>query len=91
MSSALVSIVVPSFNQGRYIGETLRSCLAQDYRPIEILVMDGGSTDDTVSVLRSFGAPELSWWSAPDAGVANAVNKGLRRAKGEIIKHPVFR
>ena len=81
----LVSIVVPSFNQGRFIAETLRSCLEQRYRPIEILVQDGGSTDNTISVLRSLEAPELHWVSEPDEGVVDAVNKGLRRAKGEIL------
>ncbi len=81
----LVSIVVPSYNQGRFIGETVRSCLGQRYRPIEILVQDGGSTDETISVLRSFETPELSWVSEPDEGVVDAVNKGLRRAKGEIL------
>jgi glycosyltransferase involved in cell wall biosynthesis len=89
MSSAirnpLVSIVVPSYNQGRFIGETLKSCLQQDYRPIEILVVDGASTDETVSVLRSFHAPELRWWSEPDRGVVDAVNKGLRRARGGVL------
>jgi len=81
----LVSIVVPSFNQGKFIAETLKSCLRQSYRPIEILVEDGGSTDDTISVLRSIDAPELRWVSEPDEGVVEAVNKGLRRAKGEIL------
>jgi glycosyltransferase involved in cell wall biosynthesis len=81
----LVSIVVPTFNQGRFIGETLESCLGQGYRPIEILVEDGGSTDNTVSVLKSFEASELCWVSEPDAGVVEAVNKGLRKAKGEIL------
>ena len=81
----LVSIVVPSFNQGKFIAETLKSCLEQCYRPIEILVQDGGSTDDTISVLRSLEAPELCWISEPDEGVVDAVNKGLRRAKGEIL------
>ena len=84
-SRPLVSIVVPSFNQGRFIAETLKSCLEQSYRPIEILVQDGGSTDDTVSVLQSFEAPELRWVSEPDKGVVDAVNKGLRSAKGEIL------
>ena len=50
----LLSIVIPSYNQGSYIRETLESTFAQDYRPIEILVMDGGSNDETVSVLQSF-------------------------------------
>jgi glycosyltransferase involved in cell wall biosynthesis len=81
----LVSIVVPSFNQGQFISETLRSCLEQSYRPIEILVQDGGSTDDTISVLRSLEVPELSWISEPDKGVVDAVNKGLSRAKGDIL------
>jgi glycosyltransferase involved in cell wall biosynthesis len=81
----LVSIVVPSFNQGKFIGETLKSCLEQCYRPIEILVQDGGSTDDTISVLRSLEAPELCWISEPDEGVVDAVNKALRRARGEIL------
>ena len=81
----LLSIVVPSYNQGAFIRQTIESCLAQDYRPIEIVVVDGASTDDTVAVLESFGAvPELRWTSEPDAGVVDAVNKGLRRARGEI-------
>jgi glycosyltransferase involved in cell wall biosynthesis len=81
----LVSIVVPSFNQGRFIAETLRSCLGQSYRPIEILVQDGGSADETISVLRSLESPEINWVSEPDDGVVDAVNKGLGRAKGEIL------
>jgi glycosyltransferase involved in cell wall biosynthesis len=82
----LVSIIVPSFNQGRFIRETIDSILAQDYRPIEILVFDGGSTDETISVLESYSdLPELKWWSEPDKGVADAVNKGLAKAGGEIL------
>jgi len=82
----LISIIVPSFNQGRYIRETLDSILSQDYRPLEVLVIDGASTDDTVDVLRSYGdIPELQWWSEPDRGVVDAVNKGLARAKGGIM------
>jgi glycosyltransferase involved in cell wall biosynthesis len=82
----LVSVIVPSFNQGRFIGETIASTLAQDYRPIEVLVLDGGSTDETLRVLERFaGAPELRVWSEPDNGVADAVNSGLRRAGGEIL------
>jgi len=81
----LVSVVIPSFNQGKFIAESLRSCLEQPYRPIEILVQDGGSTDETISVLRRFNVPELNWTSEPDDGVVDAVNKGLRRAKGEIL------
>lgn len=81
----LVSVVVPSYNQGPFIRQTIESCLAQDYRPIEIVVVDGASTDGTVAVLESFGdLPELRWTSAPDAGVVAAVNEGLRRARGDV-------
>src|SRR5258706_8904478 len=85
MPDPLVSIIVPSFNQGRFLRETLESIFAQDYRPLEVLVFDGGSKDETLDVLRSFdGFPELKWRSEPDAGVSDAVNKGLRSASGEI-------
>lgn len=85
MPRPLVSIVIPSYNQGRFIRETIDSVLAQDYRPIEVLVLDGASKDETVDVLRSYDAPELQWWSEPDKGVVDAVNKGLARASGSIV------
>ena len=82
----LVSIIIPSFNQGQFIGETIDSILAQSYRPIEVLVLDGGSTDDTLAVLARYrDVPELKVWSEPDKGVVDAVNKGLQRARGEIF------
>lgn len=86
-SSPLVSIVVPSFNQGRFLGETIESILAQDHRPLELLVVDGASTDGTVELLRELGprTPELRWWSEPDDGPATAVNRGLVRARGTIV------
>lgn len=82
----LVSIIVPSYNQGSYIGATLDSIFGQDYRPIEVLVIDGASKDETVEVLRRYEThPELQWASEPDRGVTDAVNKGLARARGEIL------
>ncbi|MBV9486980.1 MAG: glycosyltransferase [Frankiaceae bacterium] len=82
----LVSIIIPSFNQGPYLRDALDSTLAQDYRPMEVIVVDGGSTDETVSILEEYGKrhPELRWWSEPDQGVADAVNKGLKHATGEF-------
>ena len=65
--------------------ETLKSCLKQSYRPIEIIIQDGGSTDETVSILRALNAPEVLWTSEPDAGVVDAVNKGLQIAAGDIL------
>lgn len=85
MNNPLVSIIIPSFNQGKFIRKTLDSCLQQDYRPIEILVIDGGSTDETVSILREFDAtPEVRWISESDEGVVDAVNKGFQLAQGDI-------
>lgn len=81
----LVSIIIPSYNQGKFVRETIQSCLDQDYRPIEIIVQDGASNDETISVLKSFNVPELSWRSEPDKGVVHAVNKGIGRARGEIL------
>ncbi|MDD5558605.1 glycosyltransferase family 2 protein [Candidatus Methylomirabilis sp.] len=80
----LVSIITPSFNQGRFIRDTIESVLSQGYPRLEYLVMDGGSTDETVEILRSYG-DRLIWRSAPDGGQADAVNTGVRLAKGEII------
>lgn len=82
----MVSIIVPSFNQGRFIGQTIDSILSQDYRPIEILVMDAASSDETANVLRSYrGNAELKVCSEPDSGVVEAVNKGLSKSSGEIL------
>ncbi len=80
----LVSIVTPSFNQGDFIAETIASVLAQDYSHLEYLVVDGGSTDGTLEVLRSFG-DRLRWLSEPDEGQAAAINKGWRQVQGDII------
>ena len=82
----LVSIIVPSFNQGRFIRATIDSILSQDYRPLQIHVIDGGSKDETVDVLKSYGdIPELRWVSEPDKGVVDAVNKGFRQVTGDIV------
>lgn len=80
----LVTIVTPSYNQGEFIKATIESVLSQDYPNIEYIVMDGGSTDNTVEILKSYGE-KIQWVSEKDAGQADAVNKGIRRAKGQII------
>jgi glycosyltransferase involved in cell wall biosynthesis len=78
-------VVTPSFNQGRYIEETIRSVLLQGYPNLELLVIDGGSGDETVEILRSY-EPWLSYWvSEPDRGQTHAINKGLERVDGELF------
>lgn len=80
----LVSIVTPSFNQGRFIADTIESVLSQDYPRIEYIIVDGGSTDETLDVLQRYH-DRLRWVSGPDQGQSGAINKGWRQTKGEII------
>jgi glycosyltransferase involved in cell wall biosynthesis len=80
----LVSIVTPSYNQGRFVRETIESVLSQDCAPIEYMVIDGGSKDGTLEVLRSYG-DRFYWVSEKDQGQSNAINKGWKRARGEFL------
>jgi glycosyltransferase involved in cell wall biosynthesis len=85
----LLSIVTPSYNQGVFIEETIRSVVEQDYPNLEYLVMDGGSTDGTVEILRDWElrlvGKSFTWVSERDKGQTDAINKGFARARGEIL------
>ncbi len=82
----LVSIVTPSYNQGRFIRETITSVLTQDYPNIEYWVIDAGSTDETLAILREYAHdPRLHWISEPDQGQSDAINKGWSRCRGDIV------
>jgi glycosyltransferase involved in cell wall biosynthesis len=82
----LVTVVTPSFNQGRFIRETIDSVLGQGYPAVEYLVMDGGSTDGTVDVLKDYGE-RIAWVSEPDGGQSAAINKGWRQARGTVLAY----
>ena len=79
-----VSVITPCLNAARYIAEAIQSVFAQDYPHIEYLVMDGGSSDGTLDVLRSY-QPQLTYESNPDRSAADAINRGFARARGEIL------
>ena len=82
----LVSIVTPSYNQGRFLRRTIDSVLNQPYPNIEYVVMDGGSTDESVNILKSYG-DRFRWVSERDKGQTNAINKGLATCSGEILAY----
>ncbi len=81
-----ISLITPSFNQGKFIKETIESVLSQNYPNLEYFVIDGGSTDNTLKILKSYGN-KIKWLSEKDKGQTNAINKGLRKATGEIITY----
>ncbi|HEY2943207.1 MAG TPA: glycosyltransferase family 2 protein [Vicinamibacteria bacterium] len=80
-----IGLVIPSFNQGRYLAQALDSIFGQGYPALDVVVMDGGSTDETVDVIRSFEKRLTFWKSAPDAGQAAAVNEGATHCRGELL------
>lgn len=80
-----ITIITPSFNQGQYIEETIRSILLQGYSNLEYIVVDGGSTDETVEILTKYDKFINFWVSERDAGQSDAINKGLARATGEVF------
>lgn len=80
-----ITIVTPSYNQGQFIEETIRSVLLQNYPNLEYLILDGGSSDNTIDILRKYENAIDYWTSAPDRGQADAINRGFSRSNGQIL------
>jgi glycosyltransferase involved in cell wall biosynthesis len=80
-----ISIVTPSYQQGKYIGRTIESVLSQGYPNLEYFVQDGLSSDESVDVIKSYANGITGWASEPDGGQSEAINRGLARSSGEIM------
>lgn len=80
-----ISIVIPSFNQGKFIERTLQSLIQQNYENLEIIVIDGGSIDETINIVKKYESKISYWVSEKDSGQTAAINKGFKIATGDII------
>lgn len=80
-----ISIVTPSLNQGQFIEETIRSVLLQGYPDLEYIIIDGGSSDQTLDIIKKYEKWIAYWVTEPDQGQANAINKGFKKASGQIV------
>lgn len=80
-----ISVITPSYNQGRFLEETIQSVMEQNYPNLEYIIIDGGSSDSSVEIIKSYADKLTYWVSEPDRGQSHALNKGFSKASGEIM------
>lgn len=80
-----ISVIIPSLNQGKYLRQCIDSILSQNYPKLELIIFDGGSKDDSISIIQKYNSKISYWISEPDSGQSDAINKGFQRASGELI------
>lgn len=85
IATPLISIVIPSFNEGKHIEQTIVSIIEQTYKNVEIIIIDAASTDETVAIIKQYEQHIVYWVSEADRGQAHAINKGLEKCTGEIF------
>lgn len=85
MNLPKISLITPSFNQGDYIEQTILSVISQDYPNLEYIIIDGGSTDSTINIIKKYEKHISYWISEPDNGQTHAINKGIAKATGDIF------
>ncbi len=85
MVSPKISVITPSYNQGHFLEETIISVIGQGYQNLEYIIFDGGSTDNTIEIIKKYSNSLSFWVSEKDAGQSNAINKGFERATGDIL------
>lgn len=81
----VISIITITFNSAKYLEETIKSVIAQDYSNVEYIIVDGGSTDSTIPIIEKYEGKISKWVSEPDEGISDAMNKGIRMSSGDIV------